>query len=108
MAYLLIPVDQSLAGFDESVALDNVVFTLSLKWNSRDSSWYMDVYDVSGNLLRGGLRLVENWPLLQFWRDSNRPAGEIYVLPNGTVDRPPDLYELGSLFDFTYVEKGSV
>lgn len=57
-----IPIDPKLTYFDEIVSLDGVNYTLSIRWNARDTHFYMDVLDETGMvLLVGGLKIVTNY-----------------------------------------------
>lgn len=107
MAFLIIPTDDTLSFYQEEVDLDNVTFRLVFKYNPRDQSWYFNVLDAAGNLLRAGVRIVDSWPLLRLWVDTNRPAGQLFCIPNGNLPRPPSIFELGDLYDFIYVETGT-
>lgn len=103
MATFIIPADDAQPFYRQEVELDRVVFRMRLKFNERDAAWYVSMYDLNDVLLRGSIRIVEDFPLLRLWRSQGRPAGEILALSTAGVTRPPLINELASAFDFVYV-----
>lgn len=96
MTQFSLPVAPDVADQVFDVDLDGVTFRLNLRHNSRDSSWYMDIFDLNNTLLRAGLRLVNDWPATVRWRDfAVRPEGIIGVINSGVLTEPPTLGELG-------------
>lgn len=96
MTQFNLPMDPGLADQIFDVDLDGVTFRFEMHLNSRDDTWYMNILDIDGTLLRAGIRLVNDWPVLERWRDFVvRPAGILGVINSGVLTEPPGLGELG-------------
>lgn len=66
-----------------NIELGDTVFQLSYSWNSRESSWYLDVDTVDGiNLIRG-IKLLPSFNLLRQYPWVTRALkGIFYLLDN--------------------------
>ncbi len=64
-----IQVAPSIADQVFSVLLAGEVFGVRVRWNGRDESWYMHLYDADGAAIRLGIRLV----LGTFFRSNSDP-----------------------------------
>ena len=47
-----------------TVSLAGVTYTLTIKWNSFANCWILDISDINGNAIVGGLALVTGCDLL--------------------------------------------
>ena len=83
------------------VDLSGTVYSIRFFFNRRADRWFCDVYDVDGNILRAGLKLVCNQPIFLDWIQQGRPLGEIIAIDPAT-DVDPGLDELGSRVFVTY------
>jgi len=90
--------------YDMEVVLDGVEFILEFMLNSRDGSWYLSVYDASRTILRAGVRLVINWPLMRSWVSENSPSGDIVCITQGQNKTLPGEGQLGVDAVLTYIE----
>lgn len=62
-----------------TTTLVGVTFAMRVRWNSRDESWYLSIYDLLGNRIRVGIRLM----LGTFLRSNARadfPAGSFRMV----------------------------
>lgn len=76
--------------------LDGSDYLFELDWSTREERWYLSLYDVTGALLCGRVKLVPNWPLLRYVHHrSGMPSGELAVVTSSERKQPPGLYELG-------------
>lgn len=104
MGVRIIPTRTDLGNYDESVSLDGDLFILQFRFNTRDSSWYLDLKLEDGTFIRAGLRLVPNFPLLRLLSRADAPKGEIAVLDTRPVPAPPGQDELNKEVPLVYLE----
>lgn len=108
MAVTTLPTSTTDANYRFDVDLDGVVYRLAFKFNSRDDSWYVSIFDESDKLLRAGIRIVNETPLLWRWAEAVRPAGELIAVPQGAQTVPAELNQLGSEVLLTYLDEAEV
>lgn len=90
-----IPLRSDLSYFDLQIALEAVNYTLLFRWNLRESSWYMDIYDEQGvTLIVAGLKLVAD-SLLGIVRTGRKPPGAFIALDTSGLGVDPGLNDLG-------------
>lgn len=104
MSVFVLPTSVTSANYTFTVDLDGVEFQLSFKFNERDDAWFLTILDVNGNVLRAGLKIVNEWFLLRLWQDSTAPAGELIPVNQGEVSAPPTLKQLGEEVLLTYLD----
>lgn len=75
-----VPLQTSVPSFTQRTSLDGVTFEFEIRWNERESAWYMAIADADGVALRSGVRMAVRWPLLKSVADARRPGGELYLL----------------------------
>lgn len=105
MAVFDLPTSTVDSNYRFDVELDGVVYRLAFKFNSRDEAWYLTIFDTSDRLLRAGIRVVNEWPLLRLWAEASRPAGEMIVANKGELLTPPGLTQLGQEAVLTYLDE---
>lgn len=108
MATLVLPATpQGQANFNFRVELEGVEYEFRMRFNSRDSVWYLSIRDADGAQLVDGLRVVPNTDVtLRFTVDGAFP-GRIYVLDSRAIPEPPTLTNLGSDLPMVYDEKAA-
>lgn len=106
MAVIIVPTSASTPHFEQETELDGVAYRLTFDWNGREGAWYLTLATASGVVLRAGLRLVSNWPLLRKLRHESRPPGELLVLDERGVGIT--LENLGIDVVLAYVDAESV
>lgn len=95
---------------------DGVTFQHTLRYNSRDNegngAWYLTVANAVGTIIRAGIKLVINWPLLKQVVTEGRPAGELMVIDQRETvldsSQDPDLDALGVDVLLGYIEEESM
>jgi hypothetical protein len=107
MAVLEIPTRTDLSVYDFTIELDEVVYTISMFYNTRSARWYFSLLDLDGNPLREGLKLVSNWALTIPWTQQGRPDGELYAT-NAENDDDADRDTLGTQPVFIYDEGNAI
>lgn len=118
-----IPLRTDLPHFTVVVELDGLNYRLEFTWNTRESCWYMHMYDADEALIQSSLKCVVGW-LVGFLEsvDSRRPPGGFlfHDTSRGDVDptwtagkdvfffdelrRVPGYGELGDRVRLYYVE----
>jgi hypothetical protein len=63
-----------------TVDLDGDLYQIGLRWNERDSAWYMSLADNAGEAIATGLRVVTGWDMLRRITDARRPPGAIIAI----------------------------
>jgi hypothetical protein len=110
MATTIIPMEDAadLGQFLFSVDLDGVNYQFDMRYNEREGFWYFNISDVDGNIIRSGVKVVSNWPLIRLLMDSNRPAGELITIDTRYQPLDPGLSDLGIDVLFGYEEEATV
>ena len=73
--------------------LDGADYNFEMQWSTRESRWYVSIFDSQGLLLLGSKKLLSNWPLLRFYHYRALPKGELLVVSSQSND-PPGFDEL--------------
>ena len=99
--------------FEQLTQLDGREYLLRFVWSTRESTWYLNIYDQDENPIALGVRLVVNWPLLRRFRDPRLPPGLLFLVDmsntNQEVIDPIDILptERCPIFYFT-VDDGAL
>ncbi len=104
MAVLSIPTDTQIANYDFFITLDGVEFLLTFLFNSRDDTWIMTISDANENIIRAGMKVVNEFPLLRLWKEAVKPAGDMIAVNEGDVPAPPTINQLGADVILTYLD----
>ena len=99
-----IPLRSDLPHFTVVVELDGSIYRLEFIWNTRESAYYMHMYDAEESIIQGSLKCVVGWPIgvLQC-TDPRRPAGVLVFVDSANSERDPvwidgkDLYRLDTV-----------
>lgn len=103
---ITIPIEPGRPHIEQEVDLDGVSYRLALNWNGREGAWYMTLWTADGTLVRAGVKLVANFPLLRKVRHERRPPGELMAMdPRGTGIT---LDNLGLEIELAYVDAQSL
>ena len=105
---LIIPVNQESSLFSIRVVLDRTPFRLTFKFNSRQSSWYFDLFDDGGAILRAGIRIVADSILLSRMRTSIRPRGDFAVIDTNNTQQDPGRNTFGDEMPMYYFEEQTI
>ncbi len=107
MALRTIPTRTDLANYRQTVELDGVVFEMAFEFNDRDGHWYFDLGDEAGVILRHGIKVVTNFPLLRQDAQRARPPGDIMAIDPSAADFDAGISDLGGAILLTYIEEVS-
>lgn len=99
---VLLPCAPGVARYTFQCELDKVTFGFGFEWNDRDSGWYMSIADVSGTVLLSGRRVVLNYPLINLYRDTALPLGNIMAFDSTGTDTEPGYADLGARVYLAY------
>ena len=70
-----IPLIPNEFNYTVSTVLGDDEYIFDVRWNGRDSAWYFDLYDVAGDLIRAGIKIVLGTPLGARVSDARFPDG---------------------------------
>lgn len=93
---LLIPFDPSLDNQTFFTVLDGVRFQVDLRYNYRDSGWYLSLINPDGTRVIDGRRVNEANRLFAERRLDAQPAGILAAYPAGDLGTGPTLKQLGT------------
>lgn len=99
-----IPLRSDLPHFTVVTELDGTLYRLEFRWNTRESAWYMHMYDAGEVLIQGSLKCVVGWPLGSLeCTDPRRPLGTLVLIDTANSERDPtwtdgrDVYNLDTV-----------
>lgn len=85
MSVLEIDVDSTLTYYDELTQLESLEYLLEFVWSTRESSWYLNIYDQDENSLAVGIKLLLNVDLLRRFPDPRLPPGKLICVDQGST-----------------------
>ncbi len=91
--------------------LEGTEYIFQLDWSTRESCWYMSIYDNTFVSLASGIKLVCNWPLTYRLPNPLLPPGHFMVTTRtASDDSPPLQADLapGGRCQLTYVSSDTV
>lgn len=65
---LYLPIVPSIAHYDFDVEIDGASYTFEFHWNARDAAWYFDLFEVDGQAIALGVKVVLGVPLARTCR----------------------------------------
>lgn len=77
-----------------TVVLDGLSYTFEFRWSFRYERFTLNIYDVQGELIAAGIKLVAGDNLLTPFSNVGLPPGKLRVVQQPTQD-PPSLETLG-------------
>ena len=102
-----LPIDSANPNYRVGVTLNDIPYLFEVRWNARDSAWYLDVLDVSEDPIRTGIKIVLGVAL--GWRstDPRFPTGAILAEDLTGEGRDATYDDLGSrvvVYHYTVAE----
>lgn len=93
---LVIPTVSDLPYYSFRTRLEGRDFTFSIQYSTRQDRYYLSISDADGTPIATGLKLVANWPLLEYYQaDPRLPPGELLAMSTTGDATPPRFGELG-------------
>ncbi len=96
MAQFFIPTAPDTPNYIQRTTLDGREYLLRILHNQRENTWYLTLLNTQEEVIKAGIKIVPNWPLLRkFHYDIRVPPGDIFAIVQTTDDSTPGLGELG-------------
>jgi len=92
----ILPLVPNEPNYRVGTALDGVQYTLDIRWNIRDSAWYMDVLTADGDMIRAGLKLVLGASIGGRVTDPRFPPGLLRVFDQSHTGVDATLEDMGT------------
>jgi len=102
-----LPVTPSVPNYTVGVVLDDRAYVLGMRWDSRDSAWYLDVMDEDEDPIRMGIKVVLDAALGRDCTDPRFPQGIITASDTSNQDLEATIDDMGArvgLFYYTVDE----
>ena len=106
MSVLELPITGADPNFDIKYELDGATYEFRFRFNDREQAWTFSLYDALGKLIRAGVKVVPNFPILSLIADALKPPGSL-IMVDAREDRPgeaPTQEEIGEEMTLTYTE----
>lgn len=95
--------------YSQTLTLDAVSYLFEFRFNFRENCWYLQISTVDGTTLAQGIKLVNNFFLLQRFSDDNLPPGELFSYTGpGIDDSPAGLNDFGKRCILYYISRSEV
>jgi len=109
MAYLEVPLRTDIYAYTQKTTIEEVVYTLGLRYNARMERWVLDIMDAAGEMLLAGVKLLINYPLTRRFVGSieGLPEGHFMIVDETGQERNPTRDDLGDDIKLIYVETGT-
>lgn len=101
---LTIPLRSDLTHYDLQVILDGLVYTLEFRWNTRESSWYMDIKTEDETLILASIKVVIDTPLGKRCADARMPPGVLLAQDSSDAKIEAGVNDLGARVILLYFE----
>jgi len=99
---------QDSAFFNQLIDLDEVTFTLTYRYNTRETAWYFDIAQQDGTVIVGGQKLLPAIDLTSRWADPRMPAGQLLTISDFPNQRPSRDALFSGEFKIIYVTAAEV
>jgi hypothetical protein len=77
--------------YDFTMTLDNVRYTLGMRYNSRMDRWFLDIGDAQANPLVVGICLLTGRLLTSQYTSQGLPTGYFFVVDNKSSGKQPGM-----------------
>lgn len=98
-----LPLVPSLPSYRFGTLLEDVQLTFDVRWNGRAGSWYLDISDADGDLIRAGIRVVLGVELGGHVADVRMPPGALFAIDLSGAGREAGLDDLGARVVVVYL-----
>lgn len=92
---VLVPMINVNEAFEFTVALDEVVYTLSVRWNSRMENWIFDLFIDDDQPVQTGNTFIVNVPLLFQNQRTIKFPGMLMAINTAENEVNPDRWTIG-------------
>lgn len=80
MAFSVLDFSGTLPNRRVTVRLDSRTYQIAFQWNERAQRWAFSIFTAANELIRGGIGVVFNRPLLLACQDDRLPDADIVVI----------------------------
>lgn len=104
MKYVDIPLYPS-AYYSYTVSLEGQAYTITIRWNNRDQSWFMDLVGDDNTPLLNGVKIIPDFPITQDYPIDGL-SGFFYLESKSDIDSAQYINSprlLHQYFNFFYV-----
>ena len=95
MATVEIPIDGNYASQQMNVRLEQVRYRIRVHYTFRPELWVLDLFDDEGNVILGGVSLVQGWQLLGQHKTLAQPPGELRLVDTLETGEKPGRWDFG-------------
>lgn len=81
---------------------------LVFRWNTRETSWYMDLCEVDGTVIAGGIKIVANVDLTSRFHAQGSPKGALVTIGESIKDERPGRDEFGTRVKLYYFDEAEM
>lgn len=99
-----IPISGNIPDDKFTIILDQVVYVLRIKWNSRTGRFVMDISLEDGTILAQGICLCLNSDFMSEFTDSRLPKGKLFVVDTTDKGQEPTEENFGKTTLLMYNE----
>jgi len=90
--------------FSFYTTLSGTKFVLMFDYNYRAASWYFGIADANGDIIKTGIKVKSNIPLLNTYNDDRLPLGELTIVDVAKTGRDPIFDDLDNTHVLMYEE----
>lgn len=90
--------------YDYYTTLEGNSYHITIKWNSTDEAWYLDLIGVSNDVAFQGIKLVGGIDLLEPYRILE--LGQLYIVDMQSENQDPNFEDVGDRYRLCYLEIG--
>lgn len=95
MTFFTLPLRSDAAAFSFRTTLAAEEFVFAFRYNQRESTWYMSLYDADVEPIVLGVKVVVGIPLFRGCVDERKPKGTLVAIDSTKQDLDPGLEDLG-------------
>ena len=105
----LLPFIPSESFYQFATTLEETEYIFDVRWNERDSAWYFDLTDISGEAILHGAKLVQGANLLRRYRwDPRCPQGVLLLLDSAKTNIDAGYDDIGTRVQAFYFSAAEV
>ena len=98
-----IPLRSDIYLYNFKITLSNVVYSFFLRYNGRMNRWILDIKDIAGNLILGGIVLLVNRNLLSQYPTLNLMSGLLAAVDSTNTFTQPTQFSFGDNNYLAYI-----
>lgn len=103
-----LPLQPSTANYQFGTSLDAVAYIIRIRWNDRESAWYMDLLDESETPIRNGIKLVLGTLLGGRSAVANFPPGSFMLTDLADSGTDPTYDDMGVRVVLWYITQAEL